>query len=58
MVRSGVVRHPVEWAHSGYREIQEPLKRYAVIDLEGLAALCVFNGVASLPLVCPDETLS
>ena len=44
MVRAGVVSHPVEWAHSGYREIQEPPKRYAVIDLEGLAALCVFNG--------------
>jgi putative transposase len=43
MVRSGVVRHPVEWAHSGYREIQEPLKRNAVIDLEGLAALCGFT---------------
>ena len=42
MVRAGVVGHPVEWAHSGYREIQEPSKRYAVIDLEGLAALCGF----------------
>jgi len=35
MVRAGVVSHPGEWAHSGYREIQEPPKRYAVIDLEG-----------------------
>ena len=26
MVRAGVVSHPAEWAHSGYREIQEPLK--------------------------------
>ena len=24
MVRAGVVRHPREWAHGGYREIQEP----------------------------------
>jgi len=38
-----VVSHPVDWAHSGYREIQEPPKRYAVIDLEGLAALCGFT---------------
>ena len=38
-----MVSHPVEWAHSGYREIQEPPKRYAVIDLEGLAALCGFT---------------
>ena len=43
MVRAGVVNHPVKWAHSGYREIQEPPKRYAVIDLEGLAALCGFT---------------
>jgi putative transposase len=43
MVRAGVVSHPGEWAHSGYREIQEPPKRYAVIDLEGLAAMCGFT---------------
>jgi putative transposase len=43
MVRAGVVSHPRDWAHSGYREIQEPPKRYAVIDLEGLAALCGFT---------------
>jgi REP-associated tyrosine transposase len=43
MVRAGVVSHPVEWADSGYREIQEPPKRYAVIDVEGLAALCGFT---------------
>jgi putative transposase len=43
VVRAGVVSHPVEWAHSGYPEIQEPPKRYAVIDLEGLTALCGFT---------------
>src|SRR5499433_1198502 len=43
MVRAGVVSHPVEWSHSGYPEIQEPPKRYAVIDLEGLATLCGFT---------------
>ncbi|HSF57066.1 MAG TPA: transposase, partial [Candidatus Binatia bacterium] len=43
MVRAGAVNHPFKWAHSGYREIQEPPKRYAVIDLEGLAALCGFT---------------
>jgi hypothetical protein len=40
MVRAGVVSHPLDWSHSGYREIQEPPKRYAVIDL---AALCGFT---------------
>ena len=42
MVRARMVSHPGEWAHSGYHEIQEPPKRYAVIDLEGLAALSGF----------------
>ncbi|HZD40233.1 MAG TPA: transposase [Terriglobales bacterium] len=43
MVRAGVVTHPVDWAHGGYREIQEPPKRYAIIDLEGLTGLCGFT---------------
>jgi putative transposase len=46
MVRAGVVNHPAQWAHSGYREIQEPPERYAVIDLQGLIALCGFTDVA------------
>jgi hypothetical protein len=45
MVRAGVVGHPVEWVHSGYREIQEPPKRYAIIDLERLAGLCGFTNL-------------
>ena len=31
MVRAGVVQHPGEWAHGGYREIQQPPKRYRII---------------------------
>ena len=46
MVRAGVVNHPGEWAHSGYREIQEPPERYAIIDLRGLIALCGFAEMA------------
>jgi putative transposase len=42
MIRAGVVSHPGEWAHSGYRDIQEPPERYSVIDLQGLTALCGF----------------
>ena len=42
MVRAAVVNHPSKWAHSGYREIQEPPKRYAIIDLKELTALCGF----------------
>ena len=43
MVRAGVVNHPVKWAHSGYREIQAPPERYAMIDLQGLIMLCGFS---------------
>lgn len=46
MVRAGVVRHPVSWAHGGYREIQSPPQRYALIDLAELAASCGFARVA------------
>ena len=31
MVRAGVVTHPSDWAHGGYREIQNPPRRYRLI---------------------------
>ena len=46
MVRAGVVDHPAEWEHSGYREIREPPERYAVIDLSTLSELCGFEQTA------------
>jgi len=45
MVRAGVVRHPAEWVHGGYREIQNPRERYALIDLPEVSALCGFAKV-------------
>lgn len=42
MVRAGVVRHPAAWAHGGYREIQDPPERYALIDLAELASASGF----------------
>lgn len=45
MVRASVVRHPAQWAHGGYREIQDPLARYALIELGKLSALCGFGTV-------------
>ena len=33
MVRAGVVGHPCDWPHGGYREIQSPPERYSLIDL-------------------------
>jgi putative transposase len=42
MVRAGAIDHPFKWVHSGYREMQRPPKRYAIIDLGELTALCGF----------------
>ena len=36
MVRNGVVKHPAQWAHGGYREIQNPPLRYGLINLSKL----------------------
>jgi putative transposase len=39
MVRAGVVRHPSEWPHCGYGEIQQAPKRYQLIDRRTLMEL-------------------
>lgn len=39
MVRAGVVQHPSKWGCGGYFEIQNPRKRYALIDRKKLVAL-------------------
>jgi putative transposase len=46
MVRAGEVTHPVDWEYSGYREIQAPPQRYAIIDLVELSRLCGFADIA------------
>jgi REP-associated tyrosine transposase len=43
MVRAGVVKHPSEWAFSGYNEIQAPRQRYTLIDYEGIMGLLGFR---------------
>jgi putative transposase len=45
MVRARVVTHPCDWTHSGYREIQNPAKRYGIIDLRELSLLCGFSEI-------------
>ena len=40
MVRAGVVNHPGKWKESGFNEIQQPPKRYGIIDLDSLTELC------------------
>lgn len=47
MVRAGVVRHPAQWVNGGYREIQHPPRRYALIDLDDLSASCGFANVGA-----------
>ena len=46
MIRAGLIAHPVKWGNSGYDEIQQPPKRYRVIDLPGLFGLCGFSKLA------------
>jgi hypothetical protein len=36
MVRAGVVNHPINWKESGYAEIENPRKRYGIIDYKVL----------------------
>jgi len=36
MVRAGAVDHPIKWKESGYYEIQNPKKRFAIIDYSAL----------------------
>jgi len=45
MVRAGVVKHPGEWDHGGYGEIQRSRRRYGIINLRELSALCGFRQV-------------
>lgn len=45
MVRAGVVRHPADWLHGGYREIQTPPDRYTLIDMNTLATACGFRRI-------------
>jgi len=46
MVRAGVVNHPGQWNESGFCEIQEPPKRYSIIDLRAISELCGFGELA------------
>ncbi len=39
MVRAGVVDHPAQWPHGGYREILKPGRRYHIIARHRLVSL-------------------
>jgi REP-associated tyrosine transposase len=48
MVRGGVVEHPEEWPHGGYREIQYPRRRNGLIDYAKLMDLVQLNNLDDL----------
>jgi putative transposase len=48
MVRAGMITHPSEWQESGFREIQKPPRRYAVIDLKALIDLLGLDNLEHL----------
>jgi len=43
MVRAGAVKHPADWVHGGYNEIQGGLEHCVLIDLEELSRLSGFT---------------
>jgi putative transposase len=43
MVRAGVVRHPAQWLHGGYNEIQQPRRKNILIDYDKLGRLSGFD---------------
>lgn len=48
MVRAGAVSHPGEWEESGYKEIQQPRRRYTLIDHQCLMNLLGMPSLESL----------
>ena len=48
MVRTGTVSHPLEWKFCGYNEIQNPRKRYALINYRKLTELLHSRSIENL----------
>lgn len=48
MVRAGVVKHPGEWPHCGYLEMQSLVKRHRIIDSEALLKLLGFANAVEM----------
>ncbi len=47
-VRAGVIKHPSNWKHGGYQEIQHPPERYRIIDLSALMTLAGYYEIDKL----------
>ncbi len=61
MVRAGVVKHPSQWAWSGYNEIQKPRRKTVLINYDQLAELAGFDTFEKLQIAHMgwiNETLS
>ena len=54
MVRAGVVKHPQEWAHGGYHEIQGRKRRNTIINLPALMDALEIDSVEALRAVHRD----
>ena len=50
MVRAGKVSHPKDWKQSGYNEIQNPPKRYQIINRKRLCELTGIQRVSQLKI--------
>jgi putative transposase len=50
MVRAGIVKHPSDWPHSGYGEIQNAPERYRLIDRKALMHLLSISDSDQLSL--------
>jgi len=48
MVRAGAVKHPEDWVHGGYQEIQGHRRRNTIIDLNAVVAALGLCSVADL----------
>ncbi len=51
MVRAGVIQHPIQWKDSGFYEIQNPRKRYTIIDYPSLLKSLNINSINQLQLI-------
>lgn len=54
MVRAGVVDQPGQWDVCGYREIQDPPKRFRVIDVAALLELLDMDEITQLQRECAE----
>jgi len=54
MVRAGVVRHPREWPHGGYKEICSPRQRYSLIHWRSLLSALEVRDRDNLKQIYPE----